>query len=241
MEITEQAIVGDIVAENYKASAIFKKHKIDFCCNGNRSIDAVCKEKSIETKELINELESTLKESSDSHDYDSWDIGFLADYIYNTHHKYIENKIPEIKQYLNKICSVHGSEHPELFEIRTLFFSSGDDLTQHLKKEELILFPFIKKLAELKKNGQKLEEPVHFGTVENPISMMMHEHDMEGVRFRKIAELTNDYTPPKDACNSYKTTFALLKEFEEDLHKHIHLESNILFKKAIKLEKELRA
>jgi regulator of cell morphogenesis and NO signaling len=107
-----------------------------------------------------------------------------------------------------------------------------------MKKEELILFPFIKKVVRASISNELMEQS-HFGTIENPIAMMMEEHDTEGERFRKIAKLSTNYTPPVDACNTYKVTFAMLKEFEEDLHKHIHLENNILFPKATQLEKNV--
>ncbi|MNT11953.1 Iron-sulfur cluster repair protein YtfE [compost metagenome] len=132
---------------------------------------------------------------------------------------------------------MHGASHPELFEINQLFIGCAGELAQHMKKEELILFPFIKKMVKASLTDELIEQP-HFGTVENPIAMMMHEHDAEGERFRKIALLTNDYTPPADACNTYRVTFAMLAEFEEDLHKHIHLENNILFPAAAVLEKK---
>src|SRR5690606_14423169 len=112
--------------------------------------------------------------------------------------------------------------------------ASAVELTAHMKKEEMILFPFIRKMVEAKNNGTVAQAP--FGTVQNPIRMMMHEHDGEGERFRKIATLTDDYTPPADACNTYRVTLSLIKEFEEDLHLHIHLENNILFPKAVSLE-----
>ena len=171
-------------------------------------------------------------------DFQSWDIGFLSDYIYHNHHTYVEKTIPELKQYLHKISRVHGENHPELIEVYELFCESADDLTLHMKKEELILFPYFKQLAKAEKDGSRVMA-TQFKTVESPISMMHQEHDNEGSRFRKIAELTNDYTPPADACMTYRVAFSMLQEFEADLHKHIHLENNILFKRAIKLENNL--
>ena len=238
MEINKNTIVGDLVADNYKAATIFSNYKIDFCCNGNRSLETVCSDNELDLESLIINLKETFKTENNSDDYQKWDIGFLADYVYNNHHIYVENKIPEIKQYLNKICSVHGAEHPELFEINNLFIGASDALTLHMKKEELILFPYFKKLAVAFKNNSDMDLP-GFGTVKNPIAIMHQDHDTEGDRFREISKLTNNYTPPTDACNSYKTTFALLKEFEADLHKHIHIENNILFKKAIEIETQL--
>lgn len=150
----------------------------------------------------------------------------------------MEAKIIEIKPYLDRIVNVHGSRHPELETIRQLFHQSAGELAAHMKKEEFILFPFICKMVNVKQRGEKLSLSP-FGKVENPVAMMRHEHNIEGDRFREIAALSNNYTPPEDACNTYRVTFALLKEFEADLHLHIHLENNILFPKAIALEKEL--
>jgi regulator of cell morphogenesis and NO signaling len=238
-EILEQMTIGEIVAENYRAATVFKKHKIDFCCNGNRSIEEACRAKDLSIWELTKELDAVLKPGNESTiDYDSWPLDLLADYIEKKHHRYVEGRIPEIKPFLDKLCKVHGDRHPELFEIKKHFFASADELTKHMKKEELILFPHIRKMVAAKAGGTKAEQP-QFISVKNPIAMMMNEHDNEGERFRQIAGLTNDYNPPADACNTYRVTFALLQEFENDLHLHIHLENNILFKKAVEMEKEM--
>ncbi len=240
MTISEQTIVGDIVSSNYKTAAVFSKLKIDFCCNGNRSLAQASKDSDANLDELINSLTATLNNTNfKDTNYQAWSLDFLADYIYNNHHLYIEEKIPIIKQYLDKVCSVHGNIHPELFDIQSLFYEGADDLTQHLKKEELILFPFIKKMVTAEKENFPLT-PAHFGTVENPIAMMHEEHNNEGERYRKISKLSNNYTPPHDACTTYKVLFSMLDDFEKDLHLHIHLENNILFKKALELEKKLK-
>ncbi len=186
----------------------------------------------------MEELEGVLSTSTNqSIDYKSWPLDLLAEYIEKTHHRYVEEKIPVIRQFLDKLCSVHGERHPELFKINELFRASAGELASHMKKEELMLFPFVKRMVKAKLDNEAIQSP-QFGTVENPIAMMMEEHDTEGERFREIAELTNNYTPPADACNTYKVTFAMLDEFEKDLHLHIHLENNILFPNAVKLEKQ---
>jgi regulator of cell morphogenesis and NO signaling len=171
-------------------------------------------------------------------DFNSWPLDLLAVYIEKKHHRYVESRITEIKPLLAKIVKVHGEIHPELLEVEELFLGAAGELTAHMKKEEFILFPFVKKLVQADESKSELTLG-HFGTVANPIAMMMDEHSAEGERFRKIAALTNDYTPPKDACTTYTVTFSLLKEFEQDLHLHIHLENNILFPKAVELEKAL--
>ena len=235
MKINTQTLVSDIVAENYKTATIFKSHEIDFCCNGNRSIQEVSDLKNINSKELIQQIEDSFetKRTNDTN-YKSWDIGFLSDYIYNKHHKYIEEKTPHIQELLTKICQVHGNHHSELSIINTLFNESAKDLAAHMKKEELILFPYFKKLSSLQ---ESVSSPL-FEDLESPIAKMHDEHDDEGERFRKISGLTKGYTPPKDACRTYQVCFAMLKEFEEDLHKHIHLENNILFKRALEIENQ---
>lgn len=239
MTIQTNKTVGEMVAQDYRLAAVFKKLNIDFCCNGNRSIETVCTEIGYDATILLQELETiTNSTAKNNTDFKSWEIDMLATYIETTHHKYVENKIAEIRPYLTKIAGVHGSRHPELFEVNELFNESADDLLQHMKKEEIILFPFIKKMVVMEKDKQIASRPT-FGPIENPIALMHQEHDNEGLRFRKIAVLTNNYTVPADGCNTYRVALGLLKEFEDDLHLHIHLENNILFPKAIALEKEV--
>lgn len=240
MNITVEKMVGELVAEDYRTAEVFANYGIDFCCKGNRSIGDVCETSNIETDKLLDMLNEVVKkQDAQSIDYKTWPMDLLADYIEKKHHRYVEEKIPVIRQYLAKICQVHGNHHPELFEVEKHFNDSAGELAKHMKKEELILFPFIRKMVKAQMSGEQLEQP-NFGTVENPVEMMKHEHETEGERFARISEITNRYTPPADACNTYMVTFALLKEFEEDLHLHIHLENNILFPRAIELEKELR-
>ncbi|MCB0653173.1 MAG: iron-sulfur cluster repair di-iron protein [Saprospiraceae bacterium] len=235
MNITKENIVGKVVAQDYRTASVFKSHSIDFCCKGNRSIAEVCEKEQIDENKLIQELnQAAITSDADTTDFKSWDMDLLADYIEKKHHRYVDKKIPEIKAFLNKVAKVHGERHPELIEIEQLFTDSAHELLAHMEKEEKILFPYVREMAA----DSTLQQP-HFGTVKNPIQMMMQEHDTEGERFRKIALLSNNYTPPFDACTTYKVAFALVKEFEEDLHLHIHLENNILFPKAIETEKKL--
>ena len=239
MQIDTNKTIGQIVADDYRTAQIFKNYNIDFCCKGNRSIREVSENKGIDAGKLLAEIEQ-LQQQKDERcaDFTSWPLDLLADYIEKKHHRYVEEKIPVLHQYLNKLTKVHGEQHPELFEIYDEFRASAGELAMHMKKEELVLFPFIRKMVKAKESGEKAGQP-HFGTVKNPVQMMMQEHDTEGERFRKISELSSNYTPPADACNTYRVTYALLNEFEDDLHQHIHLENNILFPKAVELEKEV--
>ena len=230
--------IGEIVAEDFRTAAIFKKYGIDFCCKGGRTIEEACSPKSLDKDQIYSDIENLPKTDGNSIDFNSWPLDLLADYVEKTHHRYVEEKTQMIIPYLNKLCKVHGDRHPELFEINTLFIESARDLAAHMKKEELILFPFIKRMVEAERKGEKLETP-RFGTVENPVDSMKHEHTVEGERFEKIAKLTNSYQFPADACGTYQVTYKMLEDFENNLHKHIHLENNILFPKAIALEKTL--
>lgn len=234
-----QRQIGQFVADDFRTAAVFSNYGIDFCCKGDRTVEEVCQKNNIEVDELLEKLHAIQNSSNQqSIDYKSWPLDLLAEYVEKTHHRYVEEKSPVLRQFLDKLCKVHGKRHPELLEITTLFIGCAQDMAAHMKKEELILFPFIKRLVKAKEEGKSIESP-QFATVENPIEMMKHDHEVEGDRFRKIVELTNNYTPPADACNTYKVTFAMLDEFEKDLHLHIHLENNILFPEAIKLEKAL--
>lgn len=240
MENIAEKNIGELVAEDYRAAQVFKNHNIDFCCNGNRPLSEVCSENKLDEQQLRKELEAaTSFVGGDNTDYERWPLDLLADYVEKTHHKYVEKQSQILKPYLEKICKVHGNHHPELMEIKALFNETAGAMATHMKKEELILFPFIRKMVRAEEKGEALQPP-SFQTVENPVAMMKEDHDAEGERFRKIAKLSADYTPPKDACNTYKVTFGLLQEFENDLHKHIHLENNILFPKAVGLEKVLQ-
>ncbi len=238
MSVQENQIIGELVARDYRTASVFKKYNIDFCCQGDRSIKEACEMKKVNPESVVNELESILTSNeAKATDFQSWPLDLLADYIEKKHHRYVEMKTKEITPYLEKIVQVHGGWHPELAEIENLFKACAQELAAHMKKEELMLFPVIRKMVKVKNEGGSFTTPPT-GTVENRINMMTQDHEIEGERFRRIDELSHHYTPPEDGCNTYKVTFALLNEFEQDLHLHIHLENNILFPKAIKLEKE---
>lgn len=241
MDINNQSIIGKVVAENYKAASIFKKYQIDFCCNGNRTISDASRKKNLDENKLIDELNDAVSEKQGGEiDFKAFPLDLLADYIEKTHHRYIDAKIAEITPYLRRVVSVHGDSHPELFEVENLFLDSAKDLTAHTKKEELMLFPYIRLLIKAQLSGGK--RPVtKMGDTAEYIALMEDDHNTEGERFRTISELTGDYTPPEDACNTYRVTYSLLQEFEDDLHRHIHLENNILFPKSIELTESLES
>lgn len=231
--------IGEIVAKDYRKAQVFKNLGIDFCCGGKKTVAEVCEKKGIDPEEVERRLASIKGDNNNSEtDYQKWDIGFLSDYIINTHHQYVRDNTAFILEIAQKVARVHGDRHPELIRLAELFSRVGNDLTLHMIKEEKILFPFIKQLAHIYKSGGTV--PVaDFGKVSVPIRVMESEHEQVGGDFEIIRELTNNYQLPVDACSSYTILFKKLEEYENDLHRHVHLESNILFPKAIQLEKEL--
>lgn len=237
METTKQETIGAMVARDYRLATVFESFGIDFCCKGNRSIEEACEKLNIEPEPVWAAVEKMSISANDgTQDFNFWPLDLLADYIEKKHHRYVEERIPLLQQYLDKLCKVHGQAHPELFKITELFNQSAGELTAHMKKEELILFPYVRKMLKDRENQKSGISKPHFGSVKNPIKMMMDEHENEGERFERIAALSENFTPPSDACNTYRVTYALLDEFKTDLHQHIHLENNILFPKAIKME-----
>ncbi|MGI0105519.1 iron-sulfur cluster repair di-iron protein [Salinimicrobium sp. WS361] len=240
MEILQSKTVAEMVTENIKTAHIFKKHGIDFCCGGGISLDKACEKYNVDYNLLTQELLNVDQTNSRATNYNRWELDFLTDHIINVHHSYVEENIPLLLQYSARVAQVHGSHYTELLEIKELVKEVAGELSAHLKKEELILFPFIKQMVRAKKENTELPA-AHFGSVDNPIKMMETEHEDAGELLRRIAKLSNNYTPPQGACNTYRAFYAKLEEFEQDLHQHVHLENNILFPKSLLLEKELRS
>lgn len=230
--------LSDIVKLNFKTAEVFEKYNLDFCCKGNKPLNTACKEAGVNESTVLSELTGLDEFQGSTVNYEEWELDFLIDYIINTHHKYVLKMNPIISEHTKKIASVHGKNHPELLEIAQSFSVVYKDLKQHMLKEEEMLFPYIKYLVKTKRAGAKVE-PAFFGTVQNPIRMMEAEHKAAGDELFGIRKLSDNYTIPADACNTFMVTFKELKDFEEDLHKHVHLENYILFPKAIKLEAEL--
>lgn len=231
--------LGQIAAKDLRKAQIFKKYGLDFCCGGKKTVKQACAEKGLDVTKVEQELLQADKlPTSRPIPYDDWGLDFLADYIVNTHHSYVRKNLPDIRSYAAKVMKVHGQRHPELVRIYQLVEEINAELTEHMNKEDKILFPYIKELYLAKQNSQ----PFHaapFGTVQNPISVMEHEHEMVAKYLVEIRELTGNYTLPEDACASYSLLYRMLDEFEEDLHVHVHLENNILFPKALQIEKQI--
>ena len=236
---TAEKTIAEMVTEDYRTADVFKKFGIDFCCGGKVTVEEICKKKNINYTSLSDQLNQVgqLKENTDTN-YNDWQLDKLANYILEKHHGYVSENLELIKQYADKVALVHGQHRPEVKQIAALYNEAAGELAMHMQKEEMILFPYVNLLAAAKRNKAVVKTP-HFGTVENPITMMENEHETVGNIFHEIAKLSDNYTAPPEACNTYRVLYAKLKEFEDDLHTHIHLENNILFPKATLLEKEL--
>lgn len=228
-----------IVTENFQTAAVFEKYSLDFCCRGGKTIDEACKEKGIDPAIVLTDLLAIKRvDAAFAAPFAEWEPELLCDYIVNNHHMYVARMIPVLYTHTKKIAAVHGANHPELLTIAEHFETVAIELQQHMKKEEQLLFPFIKTLAAAKKqNGSSVQAP--FGSVQNPIRMMEAEHQNAGDELYRIRELSSGYTVPEDGCTTYRITYQELQDFERDLHQHVHLENNILFPKAIALEQEM--
>ena len=233
--------LADLVRKNFQYASILEKYRIDFCCGGEKSLAEACRAKGLNPEEILNAL--TLAGppfQGDLPDFENSELDFLADYIVKTHHQYVSKNLPILHDLGLKIVNVHGPNHPEVIEILPLFEAIREELTHHMMKEEVILFPSIIEMVQNQRDGLPLQPPP-FGSIANPIRMMEAEHTSAGGNFEKIYQLSQGYTPPSDACASFRLFYEKLKEFEQDLHQHIHLENNILFPKAIQMEKKMLA
>lgn len=237
MNITTETSVGEIVRHNFSTARIFESYQIDFCCGGNISISEAAKARGIDADQLLRDVSSRLGEKDeDSIMIESLTLTGLSDYIIRKHHTYVNETVPFLQQKLQKLCTVHGVNHPELFGVNESFDEAAGNLAVHMKKEELILFPYIRSMEQYIYEGKPAPAGPHKAS--ETITEMEQEHQAEGDRFMKISEITGNYTVPADGCSTYAVTYKTLQEFENDLHRHIHLENNILFPKAIELERK---
>ena len=221
--------VGDIVSDDYRTAEVFKHHGIDFCCGGNQSLEEAAKEKKLDITELEDNLNNLDKMATKKQpNFKDWKLDFLCDYIVNEYHNKVYKVLPTLMAYLNKIVQVHGANHTELKEIADLFSTINTELPIHQHQEEEVFFPAIKELVNT-------NSPEAKRIINEQISLMMDEHELIGGAMDKINELSKSYLVPDDGCNTYRVTYQLLEEFEDDLHMHVHLENHILFPKTLKL------
>lgn len=239
MTVDAQTPVGQIVAEDLLTASILDRFGIDYCCGGRNTLGNACAERGLDVSEVLHALEAGKPVEDarpDRIDYASMPLGALADQIVAAHHAYLREALPRLNTLLDKVVAAHSAAHPDLFELRGVFHGLKSELELHMMKEENVLFPLIKELEAATSLPM-----IHCGSVNNPIMVMEHEHDSAGVALGRLRQLSNQFTPPPDACPTYRAMLQGLADLEADLHRHIHKENNILFPKAAALEAALRS
>ena len=234
-----QQTVGQIVASDYRNAEVFKRYDIDFCCGGDIALTQACADKDADVNAVIRDLQQVSESESTSENYDQWNLDFLAEYIVNEHHGYAKQVIPQLNAFAEKVARVHGDRHPETKDIAEVWSEMSGNMITHMQREELQLFPYIKKLAQ---SGEQ-EEPVMpptFDSASDLVAELEDDHDDTGESLAKLENLSGRFTPPQDACNTYRALYASLQEFAAKTTEHIHLENNILFPKAVRLVKSDR-
>lgn len=220
--------VGELVAENYARAAVFAEHGIDFCCGGGRTVAEACAASAAEPVAVtaaLAALDAAAEETGE--DPRRWSSRRLVLHIEEVHHDYLRRTLPVLEQWTRKVRQVHGDQHPELHEVESVFRELSEELTRHMEEEEVETFPLFVALES--RSGR---DQVGVGVPEALVDALEHDHDEAGRLVRRLRALTDGYTPPPDACTTYRATFALLKEFEADLFHHVHLENNVLFPRA---------
>jgi regulator of cell morphogenesis and NO signaling len=227
--------VGQLVTERPGRARIFERLGIDYCCGGKRPLVEACTERGLNPESVLNELAADEQhETPQERDWAAAGLSELADHIEATHHAYLHEELPRLTALVTKVAAVHGEREPGLQELKEVFAGLRDELEMHLAKEEQVLFPMIRQLDL----AQTLPQ-FHCGSVNNPIRVMEFEHDNAGAALARIRELTHDFTPTPEACNTYRAMLDGLAVLEKDLHQHIHKENNILFPRATEMEARL--
>jgi len=227
--------VGSILREHPSLSRLFEQAKVDYCCGGQKTLAEACRQRGIDPEAFITELETTVdQEETEDINFNALSLTELVNHIEETHHAYLHSELPRLEQMTAKVAAVHGEEEPRLYQIKALFHSLSQELKMHLMKEEKVLFPMIRQLdAGTLPNSHCGDDPqFHCGSIANPIRQMKLEHDDAGSSLEKLRQLSDDYTPPQWACNTYRALFDALAYFEADMHQHVHKENNILFPRA---------
>jgi len=233
---TTTQTVREIALENPASIRVFEAFGIDYCCGGRKPLAEACAAKNIALDAVITALENgTAGSATASEDWSALSLGALVSHIVNAHHAYVRRELPRLAELASKVVSRHGDTKPELPQIQVKVGQISEELIEHLAKEEAVLFPYITKLERAKNEGTAKPHGC-FGTVASPIAMMTQEHEAAGALLAEIRQLSGDYTPPVGACPTFHAFYNGLREFEQDLHQHIHLENNILFPRAMAME-----
>ena len=236
MKFSGETKVKDIALSNPAARQALEDAGLDYCCRGGKSLHDACLHADTSAEEILNRLrENTKNTGPDDLNWMAAPLCELTRHIREKHHRNVREAIPRTQALLDKVTAKHGNNHPEVADVGRLFMEVGKEMIMHMQKEEQILFPYIDTL-ERAANAHGPVAPPFFQTVRNPIHAMMKEHDAAGELVRQIRNLSSEYTAPADACTSFRALYEGLKEFEADLHRHVHLENNVLFPRAVEME-----
>jgi len=238
MQIVTEKTVREIATENPASIRVFEALGIDYCCGGRRNLSEACASAGIDTGRLLNLLAEAACDAEPpvSGEWVNKPLGDLIAHIVDTHHAFVRSETPRLEAMLSKVAAKHGPAHPEIPRIEHLFTAIGQELSTHMMKEEQVLFPYVAEMEKALANGEPLP-PAFFGSVTRPIANMVAEHDDAGALLAQIRELSNGYTAPAEACPTFLGLYRGLNDFEHDLHHHIHLENNILFPRAVEMER----
>lgn len=224
MSIASDTRVGRLAAEHPLATRVFARHGIDYCCGGGRPLSEACEKLGLDVeavlREITEELESTGSQDSAGPSWDRAPLAALMEHIVEAYHQPLREELPRLEAMARKVARVHGQRDPErLAELLSVYLALQGELEDHMAKEELVLFPMIRR-------GLGWD-------ADSPISVMEHEHDSAATALRRIRELTDDYRVPEGACNTWRALWHGLAALEGSLHRHIHLENNVLFPRAL--------
>lgn len=238
--ITENGeTVGQMVTKDIRKAEVFKNYGIDFCCGGKETLKQACEKAGVDIATVEAELENFKASIKPTNDFNRWEPDFLADYIYNQHHLFYYEEEPVVAELMMKVTERHSDHFPELKKLSSLYSGLVEELNTHFIREEKIVFPFIKALVQAKHTGN-FESLNNQPSLIEPLQMMEADHEAAGDILEEMKRITNNYTAPGNACNSFRFLYHKLAALEEDLHIHIHLENNILFPKALSIETGLR-
>lgn len=241
VKIDRNTTVAEIVSNDYRAADVFRKYNIEYCCGGKYPLHIACHINGADENQVVKELERATQEinTSNTLNFNDWHIDFLTDYIVNIHHQYLRVALPRLQDYVDRFAEAHRSKYTYLDELQGVVSQLSKTFIPHLQQEEDIIFPYIRQIGHAYYSRESYASLL-VRTLRKPVEdIMEHEHDTTGRLLRRMREITNSYLPPENACLSHKVTFSKLKEVDSDITQHLHLENNILFPKAIAMEKEL--
>jgi regulator of cell morphogenesis and NO signaling len=228
--IAPDSTLAELVTADPSLARELERRGLDYCCGGTRTLHQACTAQELDADTVVEELMAASRRQP-ADEWATMDAIHLVDHIESTHHRYLWDELPRLSLLVAKVCDVHGGRHLELYDVAECVAELRADLEPHLLKEERVLFPMIRELAVA-------TSPPAFqcGSIRNPVSVMMREHEQVGELLARLRRFTRQYQPPPDACASFTSLYEGLRELEADTHLHIHKENNVLFPRVTAME-----